>query len=123
MLKSNIYDYHDAYILVKGDNVTMGRNVAQVAFKNCAPFTKCIAKIYGTTIDDVEDLDMVMPMHNLLELQAVYDFVLKMKQLNLMLILRTMMPLSLSSITLNYWETQSQMEQMNSQERQHFLCY
>ena len=47
----------------------MGRNVAQVAFKNCAPFTKCIAKIDGTTIDDVEDLDLVMSIHNLLELQ------------------------------------------------------
>ena len=39
----------------------------QVAFKNCAPFTKCITKIDGTTIDDAENLDLVMPMYNLIE--------------------------------------------------------
>ena len=38
-----------------------------MAFKNCAPFTKCITKIDGVTIDDVEYLDLVMPMYNLLE--------------------------------------------------------
>ena len=39
----------------------------QVAFKNCAPFTKCITKIDGTTIDDAENLDLVMPMYSLIE--------------------------------------------------------
>ena len=42
----------------------------QIAFKNCAPFTKCITKIDRTTIDDIddtEDLDLVMPMYNLIE--------------------------------------------------------
>ena len=40
---------------------------AQVAFKICATFTKCITKIDGATIDDAEDLDIVMPMYNLIE--------------------------------------------------------
>ena len=38
----------------------------QVAFENCAPFTKCITKIDETTIDDAEDLDSVMPVYNLI---------------------------------------------------------
>ena len=45
----------------------------QVAFKSCARFTKCITKIDGTTIDDAEDLDLVMPMHNLIEYSSSYS--------------------------------------------------
>ena len=41
--------------------------MTQVAFKNCAPFTKCFTKIDETTIDDAEDLYSVMPMHNLIK--------------------------------------------------------
>ena len=36
-------------------------------FKTCAPFTKCITEIDGTTVDDAEGLDLVLPMYNLLE--------------------------------------------------------
>ena len=42
--KSNLCDYSDAYILVIG-NITAtesNNNGNNVAFKNCAPFTKCI---------------------------------------------------------------------------------
>ena len=67
VLRSNICDYNDADILVRRDITIIGHQVTQVAFKNCAPFTKCITKIDGTTIDNAEDLDLVMPMHNLLE--------------------------------------------------------
>ena len=42
------------------------RNKA-VAFKNNAPFINCISKINGIKIDNAEDLDVVMPMYNLLE--------------------------------------------------------
>ena len=66
VLKSNLYDYHDSYILVSGNITFIGHVVTRVAFKNCAPFTKCIT-IDGTTVDDAEDLDLVMPMYNLLE--------------------------------------------------------
>ena len=45
----------------------------QVAFKKYAPFTKCITKIDGTTIDDAEDLDLVMPMYNLIEYSSNYS--------------------------------------------------
>ena len=43
-----------------------------VAFKNNAPFINCISTINGVKIDNVEDLDVVMPMHNLLEYSKNY---------------------------------------------------
>ena len=48
VLKFNFCDYNDAYIL-KGDDITVViTHSAQVAFKNCVPFTKYITKIDGT---------------------------------------------------------------------------
>ena len=47
--------------------VTLRHAETQVAFKNCTPFTKCITKIYETTIYDAGELDLVMLMYNLLE--------------------------------------------------------
>ena len=72
VLKSN-RDYNDAYILLRGNVTIIGHQVTQVAFKNCAPFTKCVTKITGTTIDDAEDLDLVMPMYNLIEYNSNYS--------------------------------------------------
>ena len=45
----------------------------QVAFKNCAPFTKCITKTDEATRDDSGDLDLVMPMYNLIECSSNYS--------------------------------------------------
>ena len=45
VLKSNLCDFHYAYILVRDDITIRGNQVTQVAFKNYAPFTKCITKI------------------------------------------------------------------------------
>ena len=45
----------------------------QVAFKNCASFTKFITKIDETTIYDAEDLDLVMPMYNPMECSRNYS--------------------------------------------------
>ena len=91
VLKSNLCDYNDTYILVRGNISTIGHQTTQVAFKNCASFTKCITKIDGTTIDDAEGLDLVMPMYNLINIfqiilkqKEVYGFIQKMKQLILM---------------------------------------
>ena len=58
------YNY-DAYILVRGNITIIGHQVTQIAFKNCAPLTKCTTKIDETTIDHAEDL--VIPMYNLIE--------------------------------------------------------
>ena len=45
---------NDAYILVRGDITVVAAPATQLAFKNCAPFTKCITKVDETTIDDAE---------------------------------------------------------------------
>ena len=44
VLKSNLCDYNDAYILVRGDTTVVGENGTQVSFTNCPPFIKCITK-------------------------------------------------------------------------------
>ena len=54
VLKSNLCDYNDTYILVRGDITIVRENRAEVAFKNCVPIITCITKIDGTTIDDAE---------------------------------------------------------------------
>ena len=63
MPRSNLCDYADAYILVKGTITVTGagdeRNKG-VIFKNCVPFSKCISRINNTDIDNVQDTDIVM---------------------------------------------------------------
>ena len=84
MLRSNQCDYANSYILVKetititgaGDDAAARRADERnegVTFKNCAPFTKCISKINNTDIDNAHDIDIVMPMYNLLEYSDNYS--------------------------------------------------
>ena len=77
MLRSDLCDYSNAYIVVKGGiTVTRPNNTDQydkkLAFKNQAPFISCISKINSTLVDNAEDLDIVMPMYNLLEYSKNY---------------------------------------------------
>ena len=72
MLRSDLCDYSDAYILVNGTITVAGnhprdRQNKPVILKNNAPFISCIKKINNELIEDAEDLDVVMPMYNLLE--------------------------------------------------------
>ena len=71
MLRSDLCDFSDAYIVVKGVIAVTKPDDAKrnkaVAFKNNAAFINCISKINGIQIDNAEDLDVVMPMYNLLE--------------------------------------------------------
>ena len=76
MLRSNLCDYADAYILVKRTITGAGNDDAAkrvderdngVTFKNCAPFTKCISRINGTDKDNAQDINIVMPMYNVIE--------------------------------------------------------
>ena len=66
-MRYNLCDCNDAYALVRGDITVVASLAAQVVFKNCAPFNKCITKIDETTVDDAEYLDLVKPMYNLVE--------------------------------------------------------
>ena len=80
MLRSDLCDYSGAYIVVKGDitlTKTKERGIIDIrnrflAFKNNASFTNCISKINNVLIDNAEDLDIVMPMYNLLEYSKNY---------------------------------------------------
>ena len=94
---------------VRGDITVTAAPATQVSYKNCARFTKCITKIDGAKIYDAGDLDLVMPMYNLIEYSSNYfettgsfNFIQKMKQLILMQILPIPIILNLSSIRPNY---------------------
>ena len=67
ILKANLCDYSDAYILVTGNITVTEAPETQPAFKHCALFTKCKTKIDGTTIDDAEDIDLFLAMYNSIE--------------------------------------------------------
>ena len=86
--KSNFCNYNNAYILARGNISIIGQNLkTEVAFKNCATFLKYIPKIDGETINNAEDLDLVMPIYSQTR-QVVYGFILKMKQIILIIVLR-----------------------------------
>ena len=84
MLRSNLCDYSDTYILVKGtitvtapgannnaNNIRDKRN-RPLILKNNVPFVSCITRINGELIEDADDLDIVTPMYNLLEYSKNY---------------------------------------------------
>ena len=84
MLRSNLCDYADAYILVKvtititgagNDDVTKQADERgkSVTFKNCAPFTKCKRRINNTDIDNAQDIDIVIPIYNMIEYSDNYS--------------------------------------------------
>ena len=77
MLRSDLFDFSDAYIVVKGTiTVTNPDNNPydkKLAFKNNAPIVSCTSKINNTLIDNAEDLDVIMPMYNLLEYSKKYS--------------------------------------------------
>ena len=81
MLRSDLCDYSDAYIVVEGtitvkategDDNLRDKKSRPLARKNNAPFVSCISKINGELIENSEDLDIVMPMYNLLEYSRNY---------------------------------------------------
>ena len=78
MLRSDLCDYSNAYLWVKGTiAVTDPNNNAnfdrRLTFKNNAPFISCISKINGELVENAEDLDVVVPMYNLLEYSKNYE--------------------------------------------------
>ena len=79
VLKPNLCDYADVYILVDGINRTVAAAVpaapavqpaiadARLILKNCAPFVKCNLEINDEHVNTAENLDIAMPMYNLIE--------------------------------------------------------
>ena len=76
MLRSDLCDYSDAYVVVKGTiTFTDSNNHAcdkKLALKNNAPLISCILKINNSLIYNAEDVDIVMPMYNLNEYSKNY---------------------------------------------------
>ena len=73
-LKPNLCDYAEAYILVDGTIRAAAANAnTRLALKNCAPFTKCNLVINDEHVDTAENLDIVMPMYNLIEYSDNYQ--------------------------------------------------
>ena len=78
MLRSDLCDYSDAYVWVKGkititnpnDNVNFNK---ELTLKNNASFVSCISKISGELVENAGDLDIAIPMHNLLEYSKNYE--------------------------------------------------
>ena len=81
MLRSDLCDYADAYILVNG-TITVTANASAnnirdkknrpLILKNNAPFVSCITRINNELVEDADYLDIVIPMYNLLEYSKNY---------------------------------------------------
>ena len=76
MMRSNLYGYSDTYIHVKRTITIPNTSCTGVAVnntcKNCTPFINCISEINDAQVDEAKDIDLVIPMHNLIECSDVY---------------------------------------------------
>ena len=84
MISSDVCDYSDAYVLVSGTIAITGvgddinakstdKTNKEEICKKCAPFTNCISSKINIEIDNTEYIDVVMPMHNLIEYSDNYS--------------------------------------------------
>ena len=81
MLASDLCDYNDEHIVVKGRIIVTGTNEAnrrnkKLTFKNIAPFKSCITKINSKFVDNAKNLNVAMLMYNLLEYGDNYSMTL-----------------------------------------------
>ena len=101
MLRSDLCDHSNAYIAVEGTITVVrpdnAKRVKATAFKNNAPYISCISKINGTKIGNAEDLDVVMPMYNLLKYSKNYrkqqefsGIIIELNQVILFLLIRNL---------------------------------
>ena len=73
ILKSSLCDYSDTYIFpnrtieIPNTGAAVATNYRKKIIKNYSPFTDCISEINNTQIDDAKDIDVVMPMNNVIE--------------------------------------------------------
>ena len=74
VLRPNLCDYAEAYILVDGTiRAAAANGDIRLALKNCAPFTKCNLEINDGHVDTAENLNITMPMYNLIEYSDNYQ--------------------------------------------------
>ena len=95
MLQSDLCNYSDAYIVIKGtitvikannrDRNNRDRNYRSLSFKNNSSFISCISKINNVLIDSAEDLDVVMSIIE--RQQVVYGIITEINLIIIMLII------------------------------------
>ena len=74
VLKPNLCDHAEAYILIDGTIRAAAANAnSRLALKNCAPFTKCNLEINDEHVDTAENLNITVPMYNLIEYSDNYQ--------------------------------------------------
>ena len=90
MLQSDLCNYSDAYIVIKGTITVIkannrDRNNRSLSFKNNSPFISCISKINNVLIDSAEDLDVAMSIIE--RQQVVYGIITEINLIIIMLII------------------------------------
>ena len=74
VLKPNLCDYAEAYILIDGTIRAAAADAnTRLALKICAPFTKCNLEINDEHVDTGKEIDITMPMYNLIEYSDNYQ--------------------------------------------------
>ena len=81
MIQSHLGSYSDAYIHVKEAITIPNTEIAatlsnrnnKVTFKNYAPFANCISEINNKQVDNAHDINLVMPMSNLIKYSNIYS--------------------------------------------------
>ena len=81
IVRPNLFDYTDTYIVVKETitvlntatkSAAVNNGTKNVIFKNCAPFTDYMTEINNSQVDDAHKIDKVMLMYNLIEYSDTY---------------------------------------------------
>ena len=82
MIRTNLCDFSDAYLLFKGTisvsniaalGAAVNNTNKEMIFESCAPFSNCITKINNTQGENAEYIDIVLPMYNLIECSDAYS--------------------------------------------------
>ena len=73
VIKPNLCDYSDAYILVT-ENIAVvnGNQNTLFSFKNCSILTRCVTHINDEHVETADNLDIVMNLYNLIEYSDNY---------------------------------------------------
>ena len=72
-VKSSVFDYSHAFILVAGNITATANNDTDVAFKDCAPMSTCKTVINDVFVDEANHIYIAMPIHNLIEYSDNYS--------------------------------------------------
>ena len=82
-IKPNLCDYSDAYIFVPGNITAEGGDAnTKAAFKNFAPFTRCVTHIHDAHVETAENLDMYNLFEYMTIMQTILEVFISLKETN-----------------------------------------